>query len=95
VLSGHTIVLGGFKRDDLADAKTHGSGLLYMLITARVIERNGVLESVLPVAFVNKADAEGFVRSPFAPEAKPIDVRGLPSGTELKCPTTRRLFRVP
>lgn len=37
----------------------------------------------------------GLVTSPFAPYAGYVDVRGYPSGQEVKCPYTGRLFRVP
>ena len=37
----------------------------------------------------------GYVRSPFAPEAGLIDVRGFPSGTEIKCPYTGKTFKTP
>ncbi len=37
----------------------------------------------------------GFITSPHAPDAGYIDVRGLPSGKEVKCPYTGKMFRVP
>jgi beta-lactamase regulating signal transducer with metallopeptidase domain len=37
----------------------------------------------------------GFVTSPHAPSAGYIDVRGFPSGTEVKCPYTGKIFRTP
>lgn len=37
----------------------------------------------------------GFYKSPFAPEAGGIDVRGLKSGAEVKCPTTGKPFVIP
>lgn len=36
----------------------------------------------------------GFIESPYAP-GKLIDVRGLPPGTEIECPYTRRALLVP
>ena len=36
----------------------------------------------------------GFIESPYAP-GKLIDVRGLPPGTEIECPYTRRPLLVP
>jgi hypothetical protein len=35
------------------------------------------------------------VRNPYAPEEGQIDVRGYPSGTEVKDPYTGKLFLVP
>ncbi len=93
--SGDTVLLGGMRKDIHEDGKARVSQLLYILVTVRRIDHRPVAERVLPVAFLNKADAEGFVRSPYAPEANPIDARGLPSGTELKCPVTKQLFRLP
>jgi hypothetical protein len=94
--SGQTLVLGGLRKDEHEDGKPAVSRLLYVVITARRVEApTGAAAEVLPVAVINKADEEGFVRSPFAPEAKPIDARGLPAGAELKCPVTKRLFRLP
>ena len=93
--SGQTVVLGGMRKDAQIAGKPAVIRLLYVIITARRVEAPaGAAARGLPVAFINKTDAEGFVRSPFAPEANPIDARGLPAGTELKCPVTKRLFRL-
>ncbi len=37
----------------------------------------------------------GFVNSPYAAKHQLVDVTGLPSGMEVKCPYTGKLFRVP
>jgi hypothetical protein len=37
----------------------------------------------------------GYVKSPYDTQARLIDVRGLPPGTEAECPYTRRTFLVP
>jgi hypothetical protein len=37
----------------------------------------------------------GYVKSPYDPQGRLIDVRGLPPGTEAECPYTRRTFLVP
>jgi hypothetical protein len=95
IFSGNTIVLGGLKREVREKGKKPEVRVLYVLVTARYMDAKDSPPAVLPVAIVDKADEEGFVRSPFAPEARPIDARGLPSGTELKCPKTNQIFRLP
>jgi uncharacterized Zn-finger protein len=37
----------------------------------------------------------GFVNSPYAAKHQLVDVTGLPTGMEVKCPYTGKLFRVP
>lgn len=37
----------------------------------------------------------GFVYSPYAPDAGEVDARDIPAGTKVKCPYTSKVFRVP
>ena len=37
----------------------------------------------------------GMVYSPYSPDAGYVDVRGIAPGTKVKCPYTKKLFRVP
>jgi hypothetical protein len=48
-----------------------------------------------PVGTIRAGDRPGFVRSPFAVESGTIDVRGYPSGTEVKDPYSGKIFLVP
>lgn len=61
---------------------------------------------VKPVPVTNTTDAKeqiptalaapaGFVRSPFAPDAGLIDVRGFAPGTKIACPYTGKTFKTP
>ncbi len=49
----------------------------------------------VPIPFATKAEGKpGFVVSPYA-AGKLIDVRGLPPGTEIECPYTKRPIAIP
>ena len=46
--------------------------------------------------YAGKAEGKpGYVSSPYDPQKRLIDVRGLPPGTEAECPYTHRTFLVP
>ncbi len=55
----------------------------------RVIDQGGTKAIGL------RTQKPGFVISPYAMYDEPIDVTGLPSGTEVKCPYTGKIFIVP
>jgi hypothetical protein len=48
-----------------------------------------------PVVGIPVQYRPGFIRSPLAPDAGLIDVRGVPSGTEIQDPYSGQTIRVP
>lgn len=60
---------------------------------ADVTEEEEEKKESLPTAITT--DRPGFVQSPYGNPGQLVDVTGLPSGFEVKCPYTGKLFRVP
>jgi len=66
-----------------------------------VVDPTPAPKNNIPAAPVEKnpeyaiKDKPGYVKSPYDPQGRLIDVRGLPPGTEAECPYTRRTFLVP
>ena len=50
---------------------------------------------IYPYSLVFNTPTPGFIRSPYAPEAGLVDVRGIKPGTLVRCPYTGRYFVVP
>ncbi len=48
-----------------------------------------------PEYAIKVPEKPGYVSSPYDPQHRLIDVRGLPPGTEAECPYSRRTFLVP
>jgi hypothetical protein len=57
-------------------------------------ERGREPKSLAP-AGIQVPDRPGFIRSPLAPDAGLIDVRGMPSGTEIVDPYSGQTIRIP
>lgn len=81
-----------------------GEHVLYTLITARIThaDKTEPPASPPPVRAANGMppgvpvpEKPGFITSPYAPTSGYVDVRGVPSGSEVKCPYTGRLFLIP
>ncbi len=78
------------------------SALLLLLPPARAEDGEKPVPETTPVT--RKTDLldavpvegkRGYVKSPHAPNAGLVDVRGFPAGTEIKCPYTGRIFILP
>jgi Flp pilus assembly secretin CpaC len=80
---------------------------VFAIVTPRIVEPHGeqVTASTpaqpIPVSTdglphgTAVPDKPGFVTSPHAPSSGYIDVRGFPAGSEVKCPYSAKMFRVP
>ena len=53
------------------------------------------LKYIEPSDLIFNTPTPGYIRSPYAPNAGWVDVRGIKPGTEVRCPYTGRLFVVP
>ncbi len=68
------------------------------LTESKPIERNKVPEPTpnrAPDYAIKMEGKPGYVKSPYDEQGRPIDVRGLPPGTEAEDPYTHRTFLVP
>lgn len=81
-----------------------GEHVLYTLITVRITPADDTEPPASPPppraakglpSGVPVPEKPGFITSPYAPDSGFVDVRGIPSGSEVKCPYTGKLFLVP
>ena len=108
---GHAVLFVGIRESENAEGfpSRAASHRLAVLVSARLISPNGepldpkAATAPVPAHFANGDLPKGlqvpekpcFVRSPFAPDAGYVDVRGFASGSEVKCPYSGKLFLVP
>ncbi len=67
-------------------------------VDTKPIERNKIPEPTpnrAPDYAIKLEGKSGYVKSPYDDQGRPIDVRGLPPGTEAEDPYTHRTFLVP
>jgi hypothetical protein len=78
---------------------------LFIFVTARLLPGQSEKEAP-PLPQPQQADSTtpmgtpvpgkpGFITSPHAPTAGYVDIRGFWSGTQIKCPDSGKMFRIP
>ncbi|HEX8296700.1 MAG TPA: M56 family metallopeptidase [Chthoniobacteraceae bacterium] len=104
IFPGQTVLLTHFPeaRETKPFRRRGGDRRLIVMVTARLVSPEGQpvqarAEPASPGENVGTPvlNKPGFVTSPFSPDKGYIDVRGFPSGVEVKDPYSGKMFRLP
>ncbi|MDD5348741.1 MAG: hypothetical protein PHQ12_00890 [Chthoniobacteraceae bacterium] len=99
--TGQTIALRLSRQPVAGEKLPRDPRVFLVFVTARVLpgaEAAKILEDsakAYPLAIMRPGDKKGFVRSPYKPDAAPVEVHAAGPGVLQKCPYTGNLFRVP